>query len=150
MKSSKIENYWGIHQIDDFRFFLEESKSHPMYCPIKRPECFCPHVTNAAEPIEHQFESGKIYATSKDFRIDGVEIKDDIYFFAAQGCLAFVKQRINTTNYVPLFIRDVRNFKGIDDFVNRLNAIVQTSVRPVVLVGGEIDFIPLPAFVEVF
>lgn len=137
---------WGFYNVSGVEFFLERGRI-PALCPIETPDCDCPHVTTG-EPKRLPFKTDRVYLSRERPFFTNVVWDDDVYFYGTRSFKQIENACETTQEYVPLVVRNLRQYDKTDEIFRRSMAIVAQSKRPIVFVSEDYDWIVCPEFVE--
>ena len=141
---ANIKTRWGWNQSEDVWFFFELNRPEPMLCPLKPPSVnlFCPHRTpEGVEPLP--YKEPAVYWTRTPVRFKPMyNVKHSrVKFFGSQTIREIIQMSAET-NYIPIVVSSVRVTQDWYMFSARLDQVVETYGRSVVLELVD-EFVPL-------
>lgn len=141
---------WGWVNYNGVEFFLEAGREKPPFFPEKRiPSGFCPHITDGEPTHWNDSKLGIFWwdnTGADSFYQPNVKVTGNEIVYTGMSCLRHIVPLLKITNYIPLYVSNVRLDLKTTDFLQKLQNEVVLSGRSVVLSGD--NMIPLPKFVE--
>ena len=137
---------WGWHFVSGVEFFLEPGKVPPL-CPVDVPSCECPHKTSGM-PRKLDFRCDRVYLSGVRPSVENVEWYDDVFYYGTKSFKQIEERCTTTQGYVPLVVHNLRLFDKTEDVFRRALAVASSSMRPIVVVSEDSDWIVAPSFVE--
>lgn len=140
----KNSTRWGWNQADGVWFFFELGRETPMLCPLKAPSnlLFCPHRTPSnMTPLPHK-EPAIYWTTKPVVFMPELNVKHSrIKYFGVQTVREMAAMS-SETNYIPIVVSSVRVTQDWYMFTLKLEQLVETYGRSVVLELVD-EFVPL-------
>lgn len=137
---------WGWHSVSGVDFFLEPLRVPPL-CPIETPACVCPHRT-VGEAKRLGFRCDRVYLGKARPVVENAEWSDDVFYYGTRSFKQIEDRCAASQNYVPLVVWNLRSFDKTDEVFRRALSVASSSMRPIVFVSGDSDWIAAPSFVE--
>lgn len=119
----------------------------PPLCPIATPACVCPHRTTG-EPKKLGFRCDVVYLAKARPVVKNVEWSDDVFYYGTRSFKQIEYNCATSRNYVPLVVRNLRSFDKTDEVFRRALSVASSSMRPIVFVSEDSDWIVAPSFVK--
>ena len=137
---------WGWHSVSGVDFFLEPDRVPPL-CPVDAPSCKCPHKT-MGEPRRLAFRCDRVYLSVARPVVENVEWSDDVFYYGTRSFKQIEERCRSSQNYVPLVVWNLRSFDKTDDVFRRALSVASSTLRPIVFVSGDSDWIAVPPYVD--
>ena len=94
------------------------------------------------------FRCDVVYLAKARPVVKNVEWSDDVLYYGTRS-FKQIEDRCGTSRcYVPLVVRNLRSFDKTDEVFRRALAVASSSMRPIVFVSEDSDWIVAPSFVE--
>lgn len=94
------------------------------------------------------FRCDVVYFAKERPVVKNVEWSDDVFYYGTKSFKQIEERCATTQGYVPLVVHNLRLFDKTEEVFRRALSVASSSMRPIVFVSDDSDWIVAPSFVE--